>query len=90
MKKNYEIPLNVGLMETVSRILLILPMTIVSIIFVVKFDNYILTALPFYLLITALISYDPIKHLYKKLTHKAVFSTDPFLYTEELNHTAIS
>lgn len=90
MKKSYEIPLNVTMMGTVTRILLIFPVTVLSIISIVKFDNYILTTVPFYLLLTALISYDPIVHLYKKITHKAVYSTDPFLYNEELNHTAVS
>ena len=85
MKKHFEIPLNISFMETVIRMLLIFPTTLFGIFMAEKFHGYILMQIPGYLLITALISFDPVKYLYRKIAHKPLLNTDPYLYSEVID-----
>jgi hypothetical protein len=88
MKNSFNIPLNVGFKETVLRVLLIIPSAWLGVACIVLFHVFFVIHLAGYFLITALISYDPVKHLYSIIFHKPVRGKEPFLYGEQIGNIA--
>ena len=74
MKQNKGIPLNIEILETIGRLLLMIPTGILAVLAITTIHTYIFIPIPVYLLITAVTRYAPIKHLFRIITHKPVFT----------------
>ena len=81
MKTRKGIPLNVGMFESMTRLMLILPTGPLAVLAVIFLHTYVFLLVPSYLIATALTYYSPIKHLYRIAMHKPVFTgnNDPVL-----------
>jgi hypothetical protein len=84
MKTTTGIPLNVTMEESFLRLMLIVPAGMLAVTGIVLMHTYLLVLLPFYLLATGLTSYSPLKHLYRVMMHKPVFTAinDPVLSSD--------
>jgi len=78
MKTARGIPLNIRFLESLLRILLIIPTGGLAVLAVVFIHGYIFLLIPPYLLATGLTNYSPIKHMFRLIMHTPVFtgSTD--------------
>lgn len=75
MKSKNEFKVNISIMESMYRLLLILPAGMFGVYAAVMMNSYIFMLLPFYLLVTSLTYYSPVKQLYTSLIHRSLFKT---------------
>jgi hypothetical protein len=76
MKDQKDMILNIGFLESTLRLMLILPVGGLSVWIVIMTHEYMFLLIPFYILVTALIHYSPLKHLYIVIKHKPLYTED--------------
>ena len=74
MKIRNEIKLNVSLVESAFRLILIMPAGMIGIAAAVWTGNLLLMILPFYLLVTGLTYFCPVKYLYTTIVRSITVS----------------
>ena len=84
MKTRGGVPLNVGLFEAVARLFLMIPTGGLAVVAVIYLHTYAFLFVPLYFMATGLTYYSPVKHLYRLILHKPVFTgkNDPVLSSE--------
>jgi len=85
-KTKKGIPLNIGFKEALARIILMVPAGALSVLAILYTHFILFILIPPYLLFTGLTQYGPIKHLYRLIRHKPVYTgeNDPILQSEVL------
>lgn len=81
MKTTIDIPLNIGLFEAITRLLLVIPVGPLAMLADLYLHTYIFVLVPMYLIASRLTYYSPIKHLFRLAMHHPVFEdkNDPIL-----------
>jgi len=84
MKTRKGIPLNIGLFESIARLILIIPTGPLAVLGVIYLHTYVFLLVPAYLIFSGLTNYSPIKNLYRVAMHKPAFTgnNDPVLLSE--------
>lgn len=70
LKIRDKLPMNIHAKESLLRILLIIPVGILTVYAISYFKLYFLIAVPIYLFLTGLLRYSPVKHVYSLIKHK--------------------
>jgi len=81
MKTRKGIALNVGILEAITRLLLIIPAAPLAVLAIIYLHTYIFLLVPAYLIATGLTYYSPVKNIYRIAMHLPSFTdgNDPIL-----------